>query len=305
MEADHEEVVQLLLQNPEVLVDAQRSASEGYVPLQRVLNKHAALIAKIPKMHDAERVALPDGNVHGVDEQHQLQAGGHFSSLDLRELNASLGSGVVASTQPTESRFAGMSGGADAEDDAAYDERYANDFEPLVQADADPQPLPLANHATPPQRRTPQPQPSQRRTPQPQGETEPGGAGAGVVLWGWGAAVSPGSLGQNHESSELSPPKPVPGENDMLAGVSALWRPVALPTQSFTGPSNHGEGTDPTLPLDIGELGFGSRDHQARPRAAGGGTRGADGRGLQDSASAGMAGGIWHSMVPSAGATQF
>lgn len=306
VEADHEEVVQLLLQNLEVLADAQRSAAEGYVPLQRVLNKHAALIAKIPKMHGAERVALPDGKVHGVGEQQQLQADGHFSSLDLGELTASLGSGPVASTQPAESRFAGMSGRADAEADAAFEERYAGGFEPLVQADADPQHQPLVNHATAPQRRTPQPQSSQRRTPQPHGEAAPpGGAGAGVVLWGWGAAVSPGSLGQNHESSELSPPKPVPGANDMLAGVSALWRPLALPTQSFTGPSDHGEGAaEPTLPLGIGELGFASRDQQALPRAAGDDTRGADGQESQDSAGAGMPGGIWHSVVLSAGASQ-
>ena len=80
VEADHEEVVQLLLQNLEVLADAQRSAAEGYVPLQRVLNKHAALIAKIPKMHGAERVALPDGKVHGVGEQQQLQRSWHLLS---------------------------------------------------------------------------------------------------------------------------------------------------------------------------------------------------------------------------------
>lgn len=317
VDADHEDVVQLLLQNPEALADAQRSATEGYVPLRRVLTKYATLIEKIPKpqMRCAESIALPDGNVQGVEQQPQPQSG-HFPPLQLGELTAPVSTGPTANTQPAESRFAGllvatdagMSVCADTEDDAGYEQRYADDFEQLDEPEAEPQPQPLANHATAPQRRTPQPQSSQRRTPQPHSGGEPAGGGAGAVLWGWGAAVSPGSLGQNHESSELSPPKPVPGENDMLAGVSELWRPVALPTQSFVEPEpNYGASTDQregaaeaTLPLNIGELagiGFDSTDQQSLPPAASGGTTGSDVQRSHDSATAGMAGGIWQSVA--------
>ena len=321
VDADHEEVIQLLLQNPEVLADAQRTATEGYVPLRRVLTKHAALIAKTPKpqMHCAESFTLPNGNVQGAEEP-QSPAGDHIPPLRLGELTTPVSSVPAAHTQLAESRFTGlstdarMSVRADAEDDAGHEERYVDDFEEFDEVEAEPQPQPFTDQATAPQRRTPQPQSSQRRTPQPHSESEPGGGGAGAVLWGWGAAVSPGSLGQNHESSELSPPKPVPGENDMLAGVSELWRPVALPTQSFAGPKpNYGASTDQrkgpaeaTLPLNIGELagiGFDSMDQQSLPPAVAETTTQRDGQQSHASATAGMAGGIWQSVVANGGAT--
>lgn len=316
VDADHEEVVQLLLQNSEVLADAQRSAAEGYVPLRRVLTQHAASISKLPKpqMYQAERDSLPDAQ---------------FPSLRLGQLTASASSASVAQP-PAGSQFAEVSVDAelavhtDAQSDTTFEERYADEFEQLDEdeAEAEPQSEPLATLGTAPQRRTPQPQSLQRRTPQPQDTSESRAGGAGAVLWGWGSAVSPGSLAQNHDSTEMSPPKPVPGEDDMLAGVSELWRPVALQTQKFAQPeqdygpgtgtflTDQGEGAaQAALPLNFGEPpqpGFSSMDQQSLPPLAANGaaatSRARERESSGECPTAGMPGGIWQALAPSGGA---